>query len=178
MYEELVALAGAEQECCSFVRWTVTEVAGRARPTRHRAAYGARGGRTDRGAVRGLARPAIVAQAIGARARPDMARSRVRRGVSDDEEVVAADDLELARRLGVLVESVHAVVYFAPEPKAAYAELGLRGYWRGYFAGRAAPLGAPGPSPRCSMALPPPWSAGPSRRCGRWLPRRRCRRHG
>ena len=46
------------------------------------------------------------------------------------------------RRLSQLVETVHAVVYFAPEPQAAYAELGLRGYWRGYFASRAAPLGA------------------------------------
>ncbi len=55
------------------------------------------------------------------------------------------DDLELVRRLGVLVESIHAVVYFAPEPQAAYAELGLRGYWRGYFASRAAPLGPAGP---------------------------------
>ena len=53
--------------------------------------------------------------------------------------------LALVRRLGVLVESVHAVVYFAPEPQAAYADLGLRGYWRGYFASRAAPLGAAGP---------------------------------
>lgn len=65
--------------------------------------------------------------------------------MGNDEDVVAADDLGLVRRLGVLVESVHAVVYFAPEPLAAYAELGLRGYWRGYFASRAAPLGAAGP---------------------------------
>lgn len=49
------------------------------------------------------------------------------------------------RRLCVLVESIHAVVYFASEPQAAYAELGLRGYWRGYFASRAAPLGPAGP---------------------------------
>jgi hypothetical protein len=59
--------------------------------------------------------------------------------------VAVTDDLELVRQLGVLVESVHAVVYFAPEPQATYAELGLRGYWRGYFASRAAPLGAAGP---------------------------------
>jgi len=58
---------------------------------------------------------------------------------------VVADEFALVRRLGILVESIHAVVYFAPEPKAAYAELGLRGYWRGYFASRAAPLGAAGP---------------------------------
>jgi hypothetical protein len=45
--------------------------------------------------------------------------------------VAVTDDLELVRRLGVLVESVHAVVYVASEPAAAYAELALRGYWRG-----------------------------------------------
>jgi len=59
--------------------------------------------------------------------------------------VTVPDDLELVRRLGVLIESIHAMVYFAPEPQAAYAELSLRGYWRGYFASRAAPLGAAGP---------------------------------
>lgn len=48
------------------------------------------------------------------------------------------------RRLGRLVEYVHAPVYFAPEPQAAYAAIGLRGYWRGYFASRAAPLGPVG----------------------------------
>ncbi|HJQ42788.1 MAG TPA: hypothetical protein VJ831_06870 [Jatrophihabitantaceae bacterium] len=45
------------------------------------------------------------------------------------------------RELGRLVECVHAPVYFAPEPQANYAALGLRGYWRGYFASRAAALG-------------------------------------
>ncbi len=59
--------------------------------------------------------------------------------------MAVTDDLELVRRLGVLVESIHAVVYFAPEPQAAYAELGLQGFWRGYFASRAAPLGPAGP---------------------------------
>ena len=49
------------------------------------------------------------------------------------------------RRLGTLVETVHAVVYFAPEPQAAYQQLGLRGFWRGYFASRAAALGEVGP---------------------------------
>jgi len=37
------------------------------------------------------------------------------------------------------------VVYFAPEVRAEYEALGLRGYWRGYFAGRAAALGRVGP---------------------------------
>ena len=57
----------------------------------------------------------------------------------------AQNPLGLIRRVGVLVESIHATVYFAPEPQAAYADLGLKGYWRGYFASRAAPLGDAGP---------------------------------
>lgn len=48
------------------------------------------------------------------------------------------------RRLGLLTETVHAVVYFAPEAQDAYAALGLKGYWRGYFASRAAALGPTG----------------------------------
>ncbi len=40
-----------------------------------------------------------------------------------------------------LFEPVHAVTYFAPQARSAFEEAGLRGFWRGYFAGRAAPLG-------------------------------------
>lgn len=40
-----------------------------------------------------------------------------------------------------LFEPVHIVSYFAAEPREAFEQAGLRGYWRGYFAGRAAPLG-------------------------------------
>ena len=40
-----------------------------------------------------------------------------------------------------LFEPVHAVTYFAPEARSAFEAAGLRGFWRGYFAGRAAPLG-------------------------------------
>jgi hypothetical protein len=43
------------------------------------------------------------------------------------------------------LEPVHAVTYFAPESRDASAALGLRGFWRGYFAQRAAPLGAAPP---------------------------------
>lgn len=46
-------------------------------------------------------------------------------------------------RVGALTEVLHSVVYFAPEPLRAYEALGLRGYWRGYFASRAAALGTP-----------------------------------
>jgi hypothetical protein len=46
-----------------------------------------------------------------------------------------------ARRMWTLFEPVHVVTYFAPEARAAFEEAGLRGFWRGYFAGRSAPLG-------------------------------------
>ena len=46
-----------------------------------------------------------------------------------------------ARRLYRLVEPIHLVTYFADEPTDALMALGLRNYWDGYFAGRAAPLG-------------------------------------
>ena len=49
------------------------------------------------------------------------------------------------RRAWLALEAVHAVTYFAPESRAALADLGLRGFWMGYFAGRAAPLGPVGP---------------------------------
>jgi hypothetical protein len=40
-----------------------------------------------------------------------------------------------------LFEPLHAVTYFAPEGRAAFETAGLRGFWRGYFASRSAPLG-------------------------------------
>jgi hypothetical protein len=46
-----------------------------------------------------------------------------------------------ARRMFRLVEPIHLVTYFSDEPTAALMALGLRNYWDGYFAGRAAPLG-------------------------------------
>jgi len=50
-----------------------------------------------------------------------------------------------ARRLWQLAEPYHALTYFAPEAHQAFEDAGLRGFWRGYFAGRAAPLGPVGP---------------------------------
>ena len=52
-----------------------------------------------------------------------------------------------SRALWHLVEPLHAVTYFSPESRAAFEEAGLRGFWRGYFAGRAAPLGPVGAEP-------------------------------
>ncbi|MFI1970924.1 SCO6745 family protein [Streptomyces cinnamoneus] len=77
-----------------------------------------------------------------------------------------------ARTLWQLFEPVHAVTYFAPEALTAYAEAGLRGWRRGYFAGRAAPLGPVGPEPvtaaffsfapgTVARALPAVWEITP-----------------
>jgi hypothetical protein len=45
-----------------------------------------------------------------------------------------------------LFEPIHAVTYFTPEARSAFEGAGLRGFWRGYFAGRAAPLGTVSPA--------------------------------
>lgn len=49
-----------------------------------------------------------------------------------------------ARLLWTVVEPLHAVVYFAPEVRAAGKAVGLKGFWDTYFAFRAAPLGPVG----------------------------------
>ena len=49
------------------------------------------------------------------------------------------------RDLWAHYEPVHAIAYFDPDVSGALAEVGLHGFWNGYFAGRAAPLGAVGP---------------------------------
>jgi hypothetical protein len=55
-------------------------------------------------------------------------------------------DAVRSREMWTLFEPIHAVTYFMPEARSAYEKAGLRGFWRGYFAGRAAPLGAAGPA--------------------------------
>ena len=73
-----------------------------------------------------------------------------------------------ARRMWTLFEPVHVVTYFTPEARAGFEAAGLRGFWRGSFAGRAAPLGRPGPAvvtasfynfapPMVARALPAVW---------------------
>ncbi|CAO5259375.1 SalK [Frankia sp. AgKG'84/4] len=47
----------------------------------------------------------------------------------------------MAQRLWRLFEPVHGVPYFSPASSAVWEDAGLKGYWRAYFAGRAAPLG-------------------------------------
>src|SRR5438270_737951 len=50
-----------------------------------------------------------------------------------------------ARRLWAPGEPFHALTYFADESRAAGEAAGLTGFWAGYFAFRAAPLGPVGP---------------------------------
>src|SRR5262245_51470074 len=77
-----------------------------------------------------------------------------------------------ARLLWRLIEPVHAVTYLAPEPISEFRNAGCRGFWMGYFAGRAAPLGPVGPEvvhalfynfsfDRVAKALPDAWSFAP-----------------
>jgi hypothetical protein len=81
-----------------------------------------------------------------------------------------------SRRLWQTVETLHAVTYFAPQCRDAASAAGLRGFWMGYFACRAAPLGPIGPAPvaaafagfRPSMvarALPDAWGFLEPARC-------------
>ena len=46
-----------------------------------------------------------------------------------------------ARHLWTIFEPLHAVTYFTAEGMEAFQTAGFRGFWRGYFAGRSAPLG-------------------------------------
>jgi len=58
-----------------------------------------------------------------------------------------ADAAAVARRMWMLAEPVHVMTYFTAEGRAAYEAAGLRGFWRGYFAGRAGALGPVGAAP-------------------------------
>src|SRR5215470_10972347 len=51
------------------------------------------------------------------------------------------DHVHRARALWWGIEPYHAVVYFAHDAKATFEAIGLKGFWMGYFASRAAPLG-------------------------------------
>jgi hypothetical protein len=51
---------------------------------------------------------------------------------------------QMARRLWSRLEPIHVVTYFSPEARAALSGAGYKGFWMGYFAGRAAPMGPVG----------------------------------
>lgn len=81
-------------------------------------------------------------------------------------------DAQVARRLWSRLEPIHAVTYFSPEARAALADAGYKGFWMGYFAGRAAPMGRVGPEvvlatfynfskAHVSRAIPDAWTLAP-----------------
>ncbi len=47
----------------------------------------------------------------------------------------------VARRMWTMFEPLHDVTYFTQEARDHFEAAGLRGFWRGYFGGRCAPLG-------------------------------------
>jgi hypothetical protein len=53
-------------------------------------------------------------------------------------------DAGIARALWRRIETVNAVTYFSPECREAPKRLGMPGFWMGYFACRAAPMGRVG----------------------------------
>jgi hypothetical protein len=55
--------------------------------------------------------------------------------------------MAVARTMWILFEPIHDVTYFDQRARDRYVAAGLRGFWRGYFAGRSAPLGAVGAEP-------------------------------
>ncbi len=54
----------------------------------------------------------------------------------------------MARRLWSRLEPIHVVTYFSPEARAELSAAGYKGFWMGYFAGRAAPMGPVGAEAR------------------------------
>jgi hypothetical protein len=50
--------------------------------------------------------------------------------------------MHVARRMWLSMEPYHALVYFAPEARHEMDEVGMKGFWMGYFASRAAAMGA------------------------------------
>ena len=81
-----------------------------------------------------------------------------------------------ARRLWLAVEPIHAVTYFDQGCRDAAADRGMKGFWMGYFAFRAAPLGPVGPAPveaifagfrpqGVAYALPGAWSRASPEEC-------------
>src|SRR5215471_21360041 len=58
-----------------------------------------------------------------------------------ESPLASAQDGTLARVMWQTLEPYHAMIYFAPEARQAYADAGLKGYWMGYFASRAAAMG-------------------------------------
>lgn len=92
--------------------------------------------------------------------------------LSPDQTPTMSHPPSAAREVWRRLEVLHAVTYFAPEARQAFADAGYKGFWMGYFAGRASPLGAVGPEvvtalfynfapSHVARALPDAWGFAP-----------------
>jgi hypothetical protein len=81
---------------------------------------------------------------------------------------LAGDGEATARRLWARYELIHDLTYFSPHALARAKDLGMLGFWMGYFAMRSAPLGRVDPAvvtatffgfhpSRVARALPDAW---------------------
>ena len=113
-----------------------------------------------------------VDERVNRRDHPAESRSdrRPSRGVG--KTAAMTRDTTIARQLWQRLELIHAVTYFSPEAVGALRDAGYKGFWMGYFAGRAAPLGPVGPEvvtalfynfapSRVARALPDAWNFAP-----------------
>jgi len=77
-------------------------------------------------------------------------------------------EASFARQVWLAYEAIHDVIYFSPRGSEQATALGMQGFWMGYFAFRAAPLGAVTPATataiffgfhrsRVERALPDAW---------------------
>src|SRR5215467_9926504 len=79
---------------------------------------------------------------------------------------------QVARQLWSRLEPIHGVTYFSPEARTALSGAGYKGFWMGYFAGRAAAMGPVGAEvvlatfynfsiAHVSRAIPDAWTFAP-----------------
>lgn len=61
------------------------------------------------------------------------------------DDLRPASAIRAARALYTVIEPLHNTLFFAPDVQQAWSDLGLEPRGQGYFAGRAAPMGAVGP---------------------------------
>ncbi len=105
------------------------------------------GGRRDRGRARGPGPRSCATTPAGGpswpRPRNSPGNSGKRRPCDQHRHRAPTTTRSLARKTWRTLEPLHGMIYFVPEAAEAYARLGITGR-TGYFASRAAPMGAVG----------------------------------
>lgn len=124
----------------------------RGRPTRHRLEPGdlrrvqlvQEPAQDPRGGPGSPRLPVFGISIIGPSAHWDIFVGSSRSGHRLVEGKIAVVDPTLARTIWHGLEALNAVAYFSPESREAPKRLGMKGFWMGYFACRAAPMGPVG----------------------------------